>query len=244
MYEIIIFVWFAFPCVTGSGTNAPIDFELPFEYKNDVGNFQMKWGFLNETITIEFTLPSDTWIGLGIDCPDGSARCDMIVGNADGNGEKPFIYDTYEPHGDRQSIEDTSLGGTDDLTLLDASYSTEEGTTLKFSRKTDTGDKYDGKIKPGNMDLVYAWCAPPFCDSIETAHAPGDWNIISVDLHYHRQERHSNLRLGASTEADCTPGSTDLCTCSQLLHRGAILSFDDCTQEAAIAYCEGNGGLC
>jgi len=41
--------------------------------------------------------------------------------------------------------------------------------------------------------------------------------------------------------ADCKAGSEDLCSCSQLMKRGAIDSFDDCTQEAAIDYCEKNG---
>ena len=45
----------------------------------------------------------------------------------------------------------------------------------------------------------------------------------------------------SSRDADCEAGSEDLCSCSQLIKRGAISTFDECTQEAAIDYCERNG---
>jgi len=224
---------------------------LPFEHTDNVGTFHMKWGYYdNETIVLEFSLPSEIWIGIGIDCSDGSARCDMIIGNADGDGNEPFLYDTYEPHGDRQSVNDTLLGGTHDVSLLRASYSIERGTTLRFSRKVDTGDRFDGKIEPGKpTDIIYAWCAPPFCDSIETAHAPGDWNIITVDLHYDGKTRSngalSGTRKGSyttTTITDCTAGSPDLCSCSELIAAGAIESMDECTQGAAVAFCKEHGG--
>ena len=216
--------------------------DLPYEYKNEIGYFTMRWGYDAESIVLEFTLSSDVWIGLGIGCPNGSEKCDMIVGGIgeDGNG---FILDTYEPHGDRASVNDTELGGTYDLTLLKASYSVQEGTTLRFSRKVNTGDKFDHAITSGEMDLVYAWCSPPFCSTLETAHAPGDWNIISVDMKY-QEEKHQSLLRGSKSNADCSPGSEDLCSCSQLIRAGVIKSFDDCTQAAAIAYCEKHHGTC
>ena len=68
---------------------------------------------------MEFTLPSDTWIGLGLNCTD-SSHCDMLVGNAAGG--KPFILDTWEELGNRNSEEDTKLGGRDDVMLLSSSY--------------------------------------------------------------------------------------------------------------------------
>lgn len=161
----------------------------------------------------------------------------MIVGGISSEGD-PFLWDTYEPHGDRQSVNDTILGGTNDITLLNLTYSVDTGMTLRFVRRVNTGDIFDARIRGGDMDLVYAWCSPPFCSSTETAHAPGDWNIISVDMKY--EERASLLR--GST--DCTVGSENLCSCSELIRAGAIPSFDECTQRAAVAFCEEHKGTC
>ena len=42
--------------------------------------------------------------------------------------------------------------------------------------------------------------------------------------------------------ASCAAGSESLCSCSELLAKHLIKSFDDCTQEAAIAACQ--SGAC
>jgi hypothetical protein len=73
------------------------------------------------------------------------------------------------------------LGGTDDATLVSAAYK-DWASTVRFRRKLDTGDQWDYKLTKGPTDLVYAWCLEPFCVSRQTAHAPGDWAIMHVDL--------------------------------------------------------------
>ena len=73
------------------------------------------------------------------------------------------------------------LGGTNDLTLVSAKYKN-WASTLRFKRKLNTGDKWDTEIVKGKMDLVYAWCEEPFCVDAHSAHAPGSWNIITVDM--------------------------------------------------------------
>jgi len=40
----------------------------------------------------------------------------------------------------------------------------------------------------------------------------------------------------------CEVGGDDLCSCSELLHKGLIQSFDDCTQSAAVSACK--SGAC
>jgi hypothetical protein len=47
--------------------------------------------------------------------------------------------------------------------------------------------------------------------------------------------------VGVEAGEDCSAGSEDLCSCSELIRAGAIASFDDCTQEAAIDYCQKHG---
>ena len=219
--------------------------DLPYHYTNDQGPFEMSWGFSgsgsSEEIEIEFSLPSDIFIGLGIDC-ESSKMCDMIVGN--GGGRTPsFIGDYFEVEGDREPHTDEDLGGTNDVTLISAKYE-DYYSILRFTRKLNTGDKWDSVIKKEKMNLVYAWCEEPFCTDTSSAHAPGSWEIIELDMSGKGHESTStsikSLRNTTSSELDCRAGSEDLCSCSELIKFKAIESFDDCTQTAAIAFCKAN----
>jgi hypothetical protein len=77
--------------------------------------------------------------------------------------------------------------GRQDLTVIGGSYSASSGlTTLRVSRKLNTGDKYDRVITKGLMTINYAWCDPTGqCagtpDDRFQAHSPTDWNVVDVD---------------------------------------------------------------
>ncbi|GMH95286.1 hypothetical protein TrST_g7363 [Triparma strigata] len=218
--------------------------DLPYYHYDGVGSFEMRWGFLgdgaDEEIELEFTLSSDIFVGIGFDCTS-SAMCDMVVGNGGGRNEA-FLEDYFEGEGDREPHTDEELGGSNDLTIVKLDYNSNYQSVLRFRRKLNTGDKWDAVIKKDYMDLVYAWCEEPFCVDTHSAHAPGSWNIISVDMSGGESEKMREQAVKMVEEADCTAGSEDLCSCSQLLKRGAISSFDECTQEAAVDYCLKNGG--
>ena len=47
--------------------------------------------------------------------------------------------------------------------------------------------------------------------------------------------------LANAKDDQCFAGSEALCSCSELIKRGAIDSFDDCTQTAAVDYCKEHG---
>lgn len=132
-----------------------------------------------QVIYMSFTLPSDIYIGIGLDCQT-SADCDMIVGN--GGGRNPaFIEDYNEVEGNREPHTDVELGGTSDVELVEAKYENWES-TLRFRRKLDTKDKWDAVIKKVPMDIVYAWCEEPFCVDVHSAHAPGSWGMVQIDF--------------------------------------------------------------
>ena len=157
--------------------------DLDYSYYDPIGPFEMYWSFEGEgdeeSIEMAFTLPSDIFIGIGFGCTSSKA-CDMVVGNAGGRNPA-FIEDYFEIEGDQEPNSDVELGGTNDLTLVEAKYEN-WASTLRFKRKLNTSDKWDAEIVKGKMDLVYAWCEEPFCVDTHSAHAPGAWNIITVDL--------------------------------------------------------------
>lgn len=230
--------------------------KLPYYYQNDIGPFEMSWGFegiensIDEIIIIEYTLPSDIYSGIGLDCTS-SAKCDMIVGNGGGTGGV-FLEDYYEIHGDRKPKSDTELDGTSDVILLAASYKNYYS-TIRFSRKLNTKDRWDSKLSKGPTDMVYAWCEVPFCYDTDSPHAPGAWNIINVDLsgkdnirndHVHDSDHHHIMNDNENIvmyDDICYAGSEALCGCSELIKKGVIQSFDDCTQQAAVDYCKTYG---
>ncbi|GMI29836.1 hypothetical protein TrCOL_g12885 [Triparma columacea] len=220
--------------------------DLPYYHYDSIGDFEMRWGFegegKEERVDLEFTLYSDIFVGIGFDCTS-SKMCDMVVGNGGGRNSA-FVEDYFEVEGDREPHTDEELGGTNDLEVVELKYEN-YASVLRFKRKLDTGDKWDAVIKKGYMDLVYAWCEEPFCVDTHSAHAPGSWNIISVDMSGTNSKVAKEVAMGrgkgGSDDADCRSGSEDLCSCSQLMKRGVIPSFDECTQEAAVDYCKQHG---
>ena len=99
--------------------------DLPYTYTDDHGPFEMRWGFYGagteEGIELEFTLPSDIYIGLGLGCKSSKA-CDMIVGNGGGGRNDPFVGDFFEVHGNAVPDSDVTLGGTNDLEVVSHIY--------------------------------------------------------------------------------------------------------------------------
>jgi len=132
---------------------------LPYYHYDSIGDFEMRWDFVgsgsSEMIELELTLYSDIFVGIGFDCTS-SRMCDMVVGNGGGRSN-PFLEDYFEVEGDREPHTDEDLGGSNDLNVVSLEYKN-YASVLRFTRKLDTGDKWDAVIKKDYMDLVYAWC--------------------------------------------------------------------------------------
>lgn len=124
-------------------------------FKNEKGNFLMSWCFpSDDDIEITFSLDGNAFIGLGF---GGSMYdADMVVGwmNSDGT---PYISDYYSEE-EAMPMEDTKLGGTNDIEIISGSNTT-TSTTLTFRRKLVTGDrKFDNPISLTEQnDMIYAW---------------------------------------------------------------------------------------
>ena len=108
------------------------------------------------------------------------------------------------------------------------------------SRYVVTSDGLDSQSVYLNGDLLEIGSDGEF-PNVESMGVPsGDGTVQLAPLSYgfFVFSPHS---LDSPSGADCTAGSEDLCSCSQLIKMGAIESFDDCTQGVAIDYCEKNG---
>ncbi|MBI3659628.1 hypothetical protein HY230_04055 [Candidatus Acetothermia bacterium] len=129
------------------------------EYQNHlrVDGIQMDlyWSIQGDRIYVGLHAPGRGWVAIGFD-PEGPIMqgADIVIGYVkDG---KLFLQDSYAnvPTGHQA---DTELGGRDDI-LEKAGSQSADGTVLEFSRKLDTGDKFDKPIRDGKpMAILMAY---------------------------------------------------------------------------------------
>lgn len=166
----MVFLFWCILAVVGIVNGAASGCETKGTFKSEKGDFVMSWCFPTEAdIQISLTMAGSTFIALGV---GGSMYdADMIAGWVDSSGN-PVIKDYYSSEEARPE-EDIVLGGTDDITLVSGSAqrsvhtsmvnnatssSSAPSTTLVFTRKLVTGDKYDRDISITEPnDMIYAW---------------------------------------------------------------------------------------
>lgn len=163
---------------------------LPFKFHHDIGPFDMSWGFPSaDTIEIEFSLPSDYYIGLGLTA-DGVG--DAIAGWVDAKG-KVHVGD-YWDEGSRQPITDEAKGCKNNVEAVSGTFNNGV-TTVRFRRSLNTGDSgCDEPILKGPMEINYAWCDADHCfdyhngckayadGCLDSPHSLDAANHISVDF--------------------------------------------------------------
>lgn len=113
-----------------------------YQHKLEAESMTFSWSINGDTISIELTAETTSWVGIGFDPENAMEGANIIIG-AVKNG-KAKIEDHY---GDRKRnhSSDEKLGGTNDV--IDPSGSEENGvTTLTFAIPLKTEDKYDKPI--------------------------------------------------------------------------------------------------
>ena len=99
------------------------------------------------------------WVSLAFGSSD--AGTDVILCEIDESQSPPAIVltDQFKKSNEPPAL-DIQLGGTSDVKLLGYSIS-DKGVKVKFSRKFDTGDKFDAVLKPWLKDVVFSWGDTP-----------------------------------------------------------------------------------
>lgn len=149
------------------------------EYLNkfsfDGGNFILYAEILGDIIYFAIESTAKGWVSIGIDPTNVMKDADMIFGVVTEKEVKAF--DTYStgifgPHPD-----DTSLGGSFDI-LAFAEKKDSSKIYFEFSRKLNTGDKYDKSIIKGkDMKLLWAYSNSNDINSKHTKRGSGIINI-------------------------------------------------------------------
>lgn len=154
MFLIRLLSGLAVAGVVAAGTSCSNNDNIVGTFKNEKGNFALSWCYPSaDEVQLTLTLAGTTFIAVGF---GGSMYdADMVAGWVDGSG-KAVIGDYYSSE-EAEPKTDESLGGSNDIKIISGSK-TETSTTLVFSRKLVTGDKYDRDISTTEpMDMIYAW---------------------------------------------------------------------------------------
>ncbi len=135
-----------------------------------------QWKIQGGNIEIKVTSPEKGWIGVGFD-PDSLMKgANFIVGYVDGG--VGYIEDHYG-HKSIEHESDVTLGGSDDVTLIDSSENA-SGTMLHFSMPLDSGDEYDKPIVAGqSYKVLLAYHAS---DDFVTEHSKSTRDGIEFEL--------------------------------------------------------------
>ena len=127
------------------------------EYENNVTGFRdlfyIYWTSDNETLYMGIKGRTSGYVAVGFNPVAMMKNADIILGGNIGTGGSLYIYDMYSPTASGPMRSDTVLGGEFNI---EESAGTEKAAfqTLEFSRKLDTGDKYDSVLEKGKSAKV------------------------------------------------------------------------------------------
>jgi hypothetical protein len=109
------------------------------------GEMEISWKNDQDYLYMALKGRTDGWLSIGFEPSEWMKDADIIIGAVeDGRATVLDEYSTgnYGPH-----IEDTMLGGTNDIQSFGGSQ--EDGyTVIEFKRKLDTGDRFDKAFSP------------------------------------------------------------------------------------------------
>jgi hypothetical protein len=118
------------------------------------GEMIVSWRNDDEYLYLAMNGSTDGWLAIGFEPLEWMKNADMIVASVqEGKAVALDEYCTgnYGPH-----LEDTMLGGTDDIAEF-AGNQKDGQTVIELKRKLDTGDKFDKQFSPGQaISMIWA----------------------------------------------------------------------------------------
>lgn len=144
-------------------------------YTAVTGEYTLKYKVVNaNTLHCVLSAPGTGWLAVGFDPSEGMRNANFVIGHANGNtGDARDDWGTsYTAH-----LSDLELGGSSDLTLLNASEISGV-TRLEFQIPLNSGDAYDRVLSVGNTYPVIL--ARGYEDDFETFHR--DYAATSIRL--------------------------------------------------------------
>ena len=118
------------------------------------GEMEISWKNDQEYLYLALNGSTDGWLAIGFEPLEWMKNADIILSSV--QGSKATVLDEYCTGNYGPHIEDTMLGGTNDI----ANFGGRKGagrTVIELKRKLDTGDKFDKSFSPGQaISIIWA----------------------------------------------------------------------------------------
>jgi len=123
------------------------------------GELAVSWKNDKEHLYLALNGSTDAWLAIGFDPLEWMKNADIILASVQGG--KAVVLDEYCTGNYGPHIEDTMLGGSDDI--LESGGSKSAGRSIiELKRKLDTGDRFDKAFSPGGtVSIIWALSNDP-----------------------------------------------------------------------------------
>ncbi|MHB8119924.1 MAG: DUF2202 domain-containing protein [Methanothrix sp.] len=118
------------------------------------GEMEISWKNDQEYLYLALNGSTDGWLAIGFEPLEWMKNADIILASV--QGSKATVLDEYCTGNYGPHIEDTMLGGTNDIAEFGGSKGAGR-TVIELKRKLDTGDKFDKAFSPGQaISIIWA----------------------------------------------------------------------------------------
>ena len=115
---------------------------------------EISWKNDQEYLYLGLNGSTEGWLAIGFEPLEWMKNADIILASVQGG--KATVLDEYCTGNYGPHIEDTMLGGTNDITEFGGSKGAGR-TVIELKRKLDTGDKFDKAFSPGQaISIIWA----------------------------------------------------------------------------------------
>lgn len=133
------------------------------------GEIELSWNIEGQNSTWTMRGKTEGWISLGFQPTVAMKDADMAIGWVE--NDQPYLLDCYSTGKTGPHPPDTTLNGTDDLTLIDG-FESGGWTTMIFSRPLATGDTRTDRVIDVEEEITIIWALGP-SDDWRTDHGRG-----------------------------------------------------------------------
>lgn len=118
------------------------------------GDMEISWRSDEEYIYLALNGSTEGWLAIGFEPLEWMKNADIILASVEGS--RAVVLDEYCTGNYGPHIEDTLLGGRDDIEES-AGKKASGRTVIELKRKLDTGDRFDKSLTPGqSISMIWA----------------------------------------------------------------------------------------
>ena len=151
--------WFADGVVNESEYVRSMVLQSPARQGYSGGDMEISWMNDEEYLYLALNGSTDGWLSIGFDPLEWMKNSDIILASV--QGSKATVLDEYCTGNYGPHIEDTLLGGTNDIVEFGGSKGAGR-TVIELKRKLDTGDRFDKAFSPGQaISIIWALSENP-----------------------------------------------------------------------------------